>query len=702
MTILRYPGPGRMLVQSMTRMLSFLRWLFSDFERVSVLSSVMILAALPVSAADQGVEKTAGGWIIRGAKTSLSLDATNLAMLVRSGGIEWRIEPSGRDDITLGEAGTRTSEKGGWRSSYSLSQATRVEFKPFVTGYSDGLRLEVSGFKREDQVLDSELTLSVEVERESGDVIFNAVSREGRSVVKELRWPRGFVPGSADATVVPFMQGMFLPKNWPRKVSLYDSLAYGRGLYMPWWGQQQGESAAMIILETPADGGCRFEHPAGGPTRIEPRWLHSLGKFAYPRQLRMCFFEKGNYVDMALRYRQHALGNGTLVTLREKFARNPIASRLMGSPVVHTTILSHIQPESSYYSKDNPAANHQLVTFDQRAAELRKLHMAGVKRAYVHLDGWGFRGYDNLHPDILPPSPEAGGWEGLRRFAQACEDLGYLFAVHDQYRDFYHDAASYREDLTVIQEDGSRPFGQIWWGGKQSILCSHFAPGYVLRNHRTILGQGVKLRGAYLDVFAVVPGDECYSSEHPVTRAESLRLRGQCFDVIRDLEGVVSSEEPADWAMRYLHLVHHGPFALDPNPGKGPAMGVPVPLHALVYHDALVTPWSLSKGGWGIPDEDFGLLYALGTAGVPYVSLAPGAEEMNQVRTVCALHRRLALVPMTRHEFLDTSFRRQKTTFADGTTVEADFETGKYSIAPVLTSRELDNVWSDAPEGARN
>jgi hypothetical protein len=214
----------------------------------------------------------------------------------------------------------------------------------------------------------------------------------------------------------------------------------------------------------------------------------------------------------------------------------------------------------------------------------------------------------------------------------------------------------------------------------------------VARNHHRVLQENVKLRGAYLDVFAVVPGDECYSPDHPVTRGESLRFRGQCFEIIRDLEGVVSSEEPADWAMKYLHLVHHAPFALDPNPGKGPAMGVPLPLFTLVYHDALVVPWSLPRGGWGIPDDDLGFLHALSCAGLPYISFNPDRVHLEQVQTLCALHRRLALVPMVRHEFLDGKFRRQKTNFGDGTTVEVDFATGFHSINPPLSNSEME--WS--------
>lgn len=56
-----------------------------------------------------------------------------------------------------------------------------------------------------------------------------------------------------------------------------------------------------------------------------------------------------------------------------------------------------------------------------------------------------------IHPDILPPCPEAGGQEGRKRFAEACEELGYVLAILD---------------------------------------------------------HGMKIRGAYLDVFAVVPLDE--------------------------------------------------------------------------------------------------------------------------------------------------------------------------------------------------
>jgi len=171
---------------------------------------------------------------------------------------------------------------------------------------------------------------------------------------------------------------------------------------------------------------------------------------------------------------------------------------------------------------------------------------------------------------------------------------------------------------------------------------------------------------------------------HTATRADCLKYRGLCLDFIRSTGGVVSSEEPADWAIPHIDLVHHGPFALDPDPGRGPAMGIPTPLFSLVYHDALLLPWSLDKGAWGIPETDLGYLHGLAHAGKPYLSLQGTDEELRQVRTMCALNARVGLLEMTNHEFLDKSFRRQRTTFADGTTVTIDLDNETFDISPAI------------------
>ncbi len=631
------------------------------------------------SPAERGVPPVAvthagKNWSIAGKYATVTLDGDDLSLAVRRGGTEWRMLPSSDDDLSV-MADTSTVK-------LRLSSATKREIAAYTTGYSTGVTIALSGFRTGGKEIDLALQFFVTLETPDDELVCRIVPVEKTAAVKECRWPGGFAPGSTDFTVVPFMQGMLLPDNWPRKVWLYDTMSWGRGLYMPWWGHMKGKSAALVILETPDDAGCVFEHPAGGPTVISPRWVHSLGKLGYPRTARMCFFDTGNYVDMAKRYRRHIIEEGRYRSLDQKIARTPDVGRLIGSPVEHTSILYHITEESSYYDKDHPEKNHVITSFDDRSKALRALAAKGVKKLYVHLDGWGYRGYDNLHPDYLPPCPEAGGWEGMKRFADTCDELGYIFALHDQYRDFYHDAPSYDPRHTIVMENGGRPFEHTWYGGNQSILCPSLAPGHVMKNHRTLKEHGVHVRGSYLDVFAVVPPEECYNPEHPITRTDCLRYRAESFSIIKNLEGVSSSEEPADWAVPYLDLVHHGPYALDPNPGKGPSMGIAVPLFNLVHHDEIILPWSMGKGDWGIPETDEGFLHALLNAGIPYLSLEPGDAELARVSHVCSLHERVGTKEMIRHEFLDGSYRRQRTTFSDGTTVTVDFDKGSFDIKP--------------------
>jgi len=622
------------------------------------------------------VQKSDSQWTIQGKRLAVIFNSDTFAIQVKDKDVIWNLEESSKGDLIV--------EREGQKIPLRLGDAKNVDIMPYETGFKSGLKIKLTDYSYQNTQLDLAVTLFICLQTPDEDLICELVVKEDVITVKECFWPAALKQDSFDFTVVPFMQGMLLPKEWEKRVLLYDTISYGRGLYMPWWGYQKGESAAMVILETPVDGGCRFSHPAGGPTRIGTHWVHSLGKFAYPRRARLSFLSRGNYVTLAKRYRKHVITNGHFVSLQEKIARSPIVQQLIGSPVIHTNILVHIQPESSYYNKDKPEKNHYYTRFDKRAEQLQKLAQKGIKQAYVHLDGWGFRGYDNLHPDILPPCPEAGGWDGIKQLAQICKELNYIFALHDQYRDYYLDAKSYDEHRTVLQENGHRYYGSTWYGGKQSILCSSLALGHVIKNYSLLQNHNVEVKGAYLDVFAVIPPDECYHPEHPVTRKQCLEYRGDCFDFIRTNVGVVSSEEPADWAIPHLDLVHHGPFALDPNPGHGPAMGIPVPLFSLVYHDAIFMPWSLGKGVWGIPENDSGYLHGIAHAGLPYLSITPSIEELERVQVMCKLNKRLALVEMTNHRFINDKYRIQETSFADGTKIEINLDKNTYSVVPKL------------------
>ncbi|MBI4557724.1 MAG: hypothetical protein HY706_09080 [Candidatus Hydrogenedentes bacterium] len=605
-------------------------------------------------------------WALTNPHIELSIAKADLSITVRTKSAQWQFEPCNEDDVEL---------KG---KSLSFLSAQKREAEPFDTGYSKGMILSLTEFPDA-----PELQLSLCINLVGNEVVFEVVApSEAATELEAIYWPKPVTMGNAadDFSVIPLMQGMLVPGNWPQEIHHKD-LCNSRSLYMPWWGQIHDGHGVQTILETSDDAGAAYDHKPGGPTRIQPRWYASLGKLRYARSVRYVFDDAATYVAMAKRYRRYVQETGRFVSLREKLARTPNLKEVVGRPVIHVGALYHFVKEASLFNKDRIEANHSLVTFDEIAAQLRDLKAKGIGDAYVHLDGWGFYGYDNGHPDVMPVGEEQGGWEGLRRFADTCDELGYLFAVHDQYRDFYFNAVSFDDRLTLTRMDGTREEHSTWCGGPQTILSPWFSPGYVRRNHDLFAEHDIKVKGAYLDVFAVVPLEESAQKAHPMTRTECAQHRRECFNLLRARGYVVSSEEPADYLIPSLDLVHHGPYFLDPNPGGGKAIGIPIPLFNLVYHDSILLPWSMGEGGgWGVPDGDAGRLHCLLNAGLPYLSPGASEEQIAHVKEALALAERCNLEEMVNHEFLDETYRRQRTTFGDGTRVTVDFDKKEQQI----------------------
>jgi hypothetical protein len=59
-------------------------------------------------------------------------------------------------------------------------------------------------------------------------------------------------------------------------------------------------------------------------------------------------------------------------------------------------------------------------------------------------------------------------------------------------------------------------------------------------------------------------------------------------------------------------------------------------------------------------------------------------KEMKILKTIITLHKRVALLEMTNHEFLDKNYSKERTTFSDGTSVKIDKEAKTYEIQPPL------------------
>jgi hypothetical protein len=259
---------------------------------------------------------------------------------------------------------------------------------------------------------------------------------------------------------------------------------------------------------------------------------------------------------------------------------------------------------------------------------------------------------------------------------------------HDQYRDYYLDAPSYNEQFAVHEEDTSLPpqqfpgsrFGDSkqgnipmmrhWDGGRQAYLNARFQLGHLLKNYQLLFDRGIRTQGIYIDVIGYVPPDQDFNPEHPTTHTDAMRGQIAMLNWSRHHLGIIATESGADWTIPYVDVV---------NSSGGGSKAILVPLYNLVYHDAVIV-------SFGARDEKT-LLQGLLFGGVPEMPInQAGVSEkaMTLMREMSALHERVGMLELTKHEFLDRNFRKERTTFADGTTVTVDWDTMSYQIEPQL------------------
>lgn len=583
---------------------------------------------------------------------------------------------------------------------FSFTDARSVSHELFQNGIGTGIRSCFEGFEANGTVRPYSFETLIWIEAVSGDIRFEwlPLCEEGLSV-KKVRWPgeMSFEKASRSwYSVLNHQQGLLVPNDWETALDhvVFNGFFETAGAYMPWFGQVKDREGYIAICETPWNAGYTAEHPAGGPySHVGIYYEPSLGKMDYRRVLRYTLLSDCDYNDLCKVYRAYVRETGHLRTLAEKAAQNPSVDRLIGCSFVHTGIKTVVQPDSDFFDPENPEKNNHCTPFSKRTEEIKLLHNMGVEKLYLHLDGWAQPGYDNCHPDYSPACIEAGGWEGMKELADTMHECGYLFGIHDQYRDFYKSAKSFDENYACRLTDGTIPEHHRWAGGQQSYLCATQAPYYLKRNFAALFENGIELDGAYLDVFTCNEGDECTNPEHRMTRWECYEYRGQCFSWLLAHGILSSSEEVSDWAIPSLVFCHYAPYSfMMKRPGL-PKDGIPVPLFNLVYHDCVIEPWMMDK----VSENDDYMLYALLNGGAPYLlrdaaylntdgsfegdELLALEEMIRRSKTVSALHEKIAKCEMVRHRMNPENWWIQETEFSDGTKVKVDFKNQTYEIS---------------------
>lgn len=564
---------------------------------------------------------------------------------------------------------------------------------------NDCITSKFSSFKVFGKVINVAFIVKAKI-LENGHIDFSIkAENESEIYLKCVSFPSAFNAVKYDKnnsySIDPIRQGVYLPDTWKKnRKQIFLMTKYWRKVntgdaYMAVWGRVCDEKGYSCYAENSDDLTLFSSYGKKKAFLTAPNWYSSLGKLSYERVLHYHFMDECDYVKIAKDFRENEIKKGKFISIDDKIKKNPNVAKLIGAPIIHWRIMEHNVESSGFYKKTG-VGTVLHYTFDETAELFKKFKELGLDKAYVHTDGWGNRGYDNLHPYVLPPCEKAGGYGGLKRLSDTCEEIGYEFGLHDQYRDFYLDSPVYDEKLAVYDVNLNKSYCDYWAGGAHNWLDSTLAKPFVERTYRELSENDINIKGTYLDVWGIVMGDENYNPNHMVTRTESLKARGECFDMLREKGIIVSSEEVACNMVEYLDLVHHAPYQLTPQE-RGEAVGVPIPFTNLVYHDSVFVPWHIEGvGGWGIPNGDAGKMHCILNGQTPYFNNSMASMEkesdkalkdrIRETLEVAKINELVYNAEMVKHEFLSKDYRVQKATFSNGVEIIVDFDKNTYKV----------------------
>ena len=196
-------------------------------------------------------------------------------------------------------------------------------------------------------------------------------------------------------------------------------------------------------------------------------------------------------------------------------------------------------------------------SYAENAQMMKRMVAYGLTDSMLTFHQWQRWGYDYRLPDIYPPNPELGTIDDMRQIAKVCTEHDILWGLHDNYIDFYPDAADYSYDHICFTSGGTPRKAYINKGrNAQSYLFrpDHIMP-FVKRNLK-LIKENLKPTHYFIDVFASRPCSDYYDRDGNFhSMLQTRRCWGEVFAWIRNYLGgntVTTSEAGHDQLVGYL------------------------------------------------------------------------------------------------------------------------------------------------------
>ena len=228
------------------------------------------------------------------------------------------------------------------------------------------------------------------------------------------------------------------------------------------------------------------------------------------------------------------------------------------------------------------------------AETMRKMVDYGLTDSLLTVHVWQRWGYDYRLPDIYPPNPAYGTVEDMKKIGAVCDEHDIPWGLHDNYIDFYPDAAEYSYEHICFTESGE-PI-KAWINTGRDAQSYRWRPDRVMpfvKRNMKLIKADLSPTHYFIDVFTSIPCFDYYDKEGNFhSMLETRKCWGMSFRWIQDYLGgaITTSEAGHDQLIGYLDGSDCQHLTLSAQPGSF-VISVPckdsqrVPWFDAVLHD---------------------------------------------------------------------------------------------------------------------
>ena len=191
------------------------------------------------------------------------------------------------------------------------------------------------------------------------------------------------------------------------------------------------------------------------------------------------------------------------------------------------------------------------------AETMKQMISYGLTDSLLTVHVWQRWGYDYRLPDIYPPLPSLGTVEDMQQIAKVCAEHNIPWGLHDNYIDFYPDAADYSYDHICFTEQGE-PI-KAWINEGRDAQSYRWRPDRIMpfvKRNLKLIKPNLKPTHYFIDVFTALPCFDFYDRYGNFhSMLETRKCWGQAFAWIRSYLGdnaPTTSEAGHDQLIGYL------------------------------------------------------------------------------------------------------------------------------------------------------